>query len=125
MRCKAIVVIAAILLAALAMTSPAQAQNGYPRAIGVGSPQDPYSPHWDPFYPYYFSSPGYYRGKDGHLYPAGPPAFPDGKAYPPGKLLPGRRPSRFYKPPAESSNYIPSGTPSNATAPANGTPGQP
>jgi hypothetical protein len=127
MRCKSTIVLAAVMLAGLAMTSTVRAQNGYPKAIGIGSPQDPYSPHWDPWYPY-FIRPGssYYRGRDGNLYPAGPPAFPDGYVGPPGKLLPGRRPSRFFRP-TESSNrqtdYVPSGP--AIAPPQNSTPTQP
>jgi hypothetical protein len=108
------------MLATLDVTSSAQAGNGYPNASGVGSPRDPYSPNWDPFYPYFFRpSPSYYRGRDGHLYPAGPPAFPDGYVGPPAKLLPGRRPSRFYSP---SPNPSPSVAPASPAVPANAPP---
>src|SRR5262249_62220006 len=101
MRCKLTLLAAAIMLAALYLSWPVQAGEPYPFRTGVGSPYDPYSPSFDPFYPYdYFPNRNYYRGRDGHFYQAGPPPFAEPPAGPQPRFLPNFRPD---KPPCKSA----------------------
>ena len=96
MRCKPTLMMAAVILAALYLISPVQAGGWPPYTTGVGSPYDPYSPTFDPFYPYFqwYNSPNYYRGRDGHLYPAGPPPYAEPPAGPQPRFLPNFRPNK-------------------------------
>jgi hypothetical protein len=122
MRFQATLLTVGAILAVLFMTSSAPAYSDVdPIRVGIAGPY--------PYYPYnslfFYYSPNYYRGRDGRLYPAGPPPVPDTSPSPPGRILPMLRPRRFNTTPGNSSSPMPSYTPSSPAAPQNGSPAQP
>jgi len=93
MRFKITLATAAVMLIALVATSPAHAVDDALRiGIGVAGPY-PYYPYYPYYYTRYYYSPNYYRGRDGRLYPAGPPPIAPPSTGPQPRFLPNFRTS--------------------------------
>jgi hypothetical protein len=129
MRFKTTLATAAVMLIALVATSPVHAVDDALRiGIGVNGPYPLY-----PYYPYYYYryyySPNYYRGRDGRLYPAGPPAIAPPATGPQPRFLPNfRTAARVSALPDNKLSYPPASrnVPSDVLPPQfNTSPGQP